>query len=205
MVQCLTNILIRNKTKMMFGKNLQSGHVVDRISSNTVGVELGVWQGDSSAKFVTKTKHLHLVDAWAVEPYKNNKEHGDYNTYLSRYSELVGSSNPENFQKYYDKIHESVKEKFKNNNVTIHRMTTAEFFEQFKETVDWIYVDAAHDFNGCYKDLCSSLKIVKSGGIIYGDDYNNRPGVKLAVDAFIKEHNLKFNNFFGNQYEIQVP
>ncbi len=190
---------------MMFGKNLQSGHVVDKISDNTVGIELGVWQGTSSEKFVKKTKHLHLVDAWAIEPYKNSKEHGDYETYLTRYAELVGSSNPADFQKYYDKIYENVKEKFKNNNVTIHRMSTTEFFKKFNESVDWIYVDAAHDFEGCYQDLSSSLKVIKSGGKIYGDDYNNRPGVKLAVDTFVNEHNLKFSNFFGNQYEIQVP
>lgn len=188
----------------MFGKNQESKKVVDRILINSVGVELGVWKGGSSEKFLKRTSHLHLVDAWAPIAYQESKEHGTFEDYLARYRIMVGSDDPKDFEKFYDNVYKEVVEKFKNKPVTIHRMSTKEFFKKFNEKVDWVYVDAAHDHEGCYNDLISSLKIVKFGGYIYGDDYLNKPGVKSAVNQFIKETDLKFDNFFGSQYEIQV-
>lgn len=188
---------------MMFGKNVESVHIANRIKENSIGVELGVWKGNSSIQFVKKTKHLHLVDAWAPVVYEESDEHGDYEKYLDRYAELVGSRDEKDFIGYYDKIYETVKNTFKDKPVTIHRMSTDNFFKSFHEKVDWVYVDAAHDYLGCLKDLKNSLKILKNDGIIYGDDYHNKPGVKKAVTEFIKETGLKFDNIYGNQYEIR--
>lgn len=189
---------------MMFGNNTESKHIADRIEQNSIGVELGVWKGISSEKFVKKTKHLHLVDAWAPQSYQESKEHGTFDKYLERYSKLVGSNNVEDFVKYYDKIYDEVKHKFKDLPVTIHRMNTEDFFKSFNENVDWVYVDAAHDYEGCLKDLKNSLKILNKNGIIYGDDYHRKPGVKGAVDQFIKETRYTFNIIYGSQYEIIV-
>lgn len=187
---------------MMFGNNIESKHIVERIKENSIGVELGVWKGASSEKFVKKTKHLHLVDAWAPESYQVSEEHGTFEDYLERYSKLVGSKNPDDFVKYYNKIYENVKDKFKELPVTIHRMSTEDFFKSFSDKVDWVYVDAAHDYKGCLKDLKNSVNILKSDGKIYGDDYNNKPGVKQAVDHFIKETGYNLVIVYGSQYEI---
>lgn len=190
---------------MMFGNNKESAYVLTRISENSVGVELGVWKGDSSEKFSTKTRQLHLVDAWAPEPYKASVEHGSFENYIERYSKLVGSTNTEDFEKFYDSIYEGVKSRFKNNpNIIIHRMSTRDFFNFFEHKVDWVYVDAAHDHDGCYFDLSNSLKIVRPGGKILGDDYQNKPGVKSAVDQFVKDYDKVLDNFYGSQYEIMV-
>ncbi len=189
---------------MMFGNNVESIHIVDRIKEDSIGVELGVWKGASSEKFLKKTKHLHLVDAWAPESYQASKEHGSYEGYLERYSQLVGSKNPNDFVKYYDKIYNEVKDKFENSSVTIHRMSTDDFFKTFNDKVDWVYIDAAHDYEGCLKDLRNSIKILQEGGIIYGDDYNNKPGVKQAVDYFISETGHTLSIIYGSQYEIRI-
>lgn len=189
---------------MMLGKNTQSQYILDRIPENSIGVELGVWKGDSSEKFLTKCSFLHLVDSWSVIPYKNSIENGTFDDYLRKYKSIVGSNNIEDFDKFYDNLYLEVTNRFKNKNVKIHRLSTKEFFSNFKEKVDWVYVDAAHDHDGCYFDLENSLKIVKNGGFIFGDDYLNKPGVKSAVDLFVKTYNLSFNNFYKSQYEIKV-
>jgi hypothetical protein len=188
----------------MFGVNVESKHIVNRIKENTIGVELGVWKGSSSEKFAKKTKHLHLVDAWAPESYQVSKEHGTFDDYLERYSKLVGSKNPEDFVKFYDKIYNEVKSKFAGLPVTIHRMSTDDFFKSFNEKVDWVYVDAAHDYEGCLKDLRNSISILNKNGTIYGDDYLNKPGVKAAVDQFVKETGYTLNLVYGSQYEITI-
>lgn len=189
----------------MLGKNIYSDETWKRIPENSIGVEMGVWRGDTSEKFLRRAKHVHLVDPWSAVAYEDSDEFGDYQGYLDRYSKIVGSNKPEDFQKYYNNIAESVSRRFANNPVTIHRCTTNEFFKNFEEFVDWVYIDALHSFEGCLSDLRNSLKIVKTGGTIFGDDYyKNKPGVIKAVDAFIAETGLTLNIFNTTQYEIKV-
>jgi hypothetical protein len=194
---------------MMYGQNLGSEKTCERIPLGTVGIEIGVWKGDSSARFLTRCGHLHLVDSWSPISYEHSTEHGSYENYLKRYEELVGSKNPADYQKFYDNIANGVQQRFKNSSVTIHRMNSREFFKIFNDRVDWVYVDGDHSYNGVMHDLTNALQVLNSNGIILGDDYamippkaGHKPDVKRAVDDFVKKHNLKFDNFYGTQYEI---
>ena len=189
---------------MMVGTNVAAQFVAKRMPENSVGVELGVWKGDSSHFFSEKTRRLHLVDSWSVEPYK---ELDSWDSYLNKYSQITGGNDVESFKKYYDKIYESVVERFSNNlNIVIHRNDTNKWFETFEEKVDWFYVDAAHDEKGCYDDLENSYNHLKKhgGGFLFGDDYGNKPGVVKAVDRFKEKYNLVMNVFHKNQYEMIV-
>ena len=175
-----------------------------RIPKKSIGVELGVWKGESSNLFLPLTSKLYLVDAWSVEPFKESEEFGGYQAYLKRYTDMVGSNNPQDFQKYYDDICESVIKKFKDTHVEIIRGTTDEFFETFDKKVDWVYVDASHSYDGCLSDLRNCLNILNDHGIIFGDDYRNKKGVTDAVNAFVKENNFHLEVFAKDQYEIKV-
>lgn len=190
---------------MMYGRNIHSEETWKRIPEGTVGIEIGVWKGGSSEKFLRRASHLHLVDSWSPIAYENSDEHGTYENYLDRYAELVGSRDPADFQRYYDNILQGVIDKFAGKPITIHRMNSRDFFKQFTEQVDWVYVDADHSYEGCLHDLENSLRVVKPGGIIFGDDYTNKPGVRRAVDEFVQRTGLPFNNFHGTQYEICIP
>ena len=190
---------------MMYGRNKDSEETWKRIPENTVGIEIGVWKGGSSEKFLRRAQHLHLVDAWSPIAYENSDEHGTYDNYLDRYAELVGSRNPADFQQFYDSIYQGVVDKFSNKPVTIHRMNSRDFFKTFNQQVDWVYIDADHSYEGCLFDLESSLRVVRPGGIIFGDDYTNKPGVRRAVGEFISRTGLPFDNFYGTQYEICIP
>jgi hypothetical protein len=194
---------------MMYGKNPGTEATWQRIAPFSVGAELGVWKGYSTLKLARNAAMVTAVDAWSPVAYENSDEFGDYQSYLDRYSNLVGSNDPQRFQDYYDAIHMEVVEKFKAEpKIQIKRMTTDEWFDSMGDSVkiDWIYVDASHSYDGCLNDLRRSLNVVKSGGHIYGDDYGkNKQGVTDAVDAFIKESGLTLNNFYTDQYEIRVP
>ena len=71
---------------MMVGTNVAAQYVAKRMPENSVGVELGVWKGDSSAYFAERTRKLHLVDSWSVEPYKHLDS---WEAYLNKYSKIV--------------------------------------------------------------------------------------------------------------------
>lgn len=187
---------------MMIGINTPVRETIKRIPKDSVGVELGVWKGDTSALFLERASLMYLVDSWSPQPYYNGEEWGSYQAYLDRYSSLVGGNTEEEFKFFYDKIYKGVKERFKQNNVIIYRGTTTSFFLGFSKKVDWVYVDASHSYCGCLNDLYGSKDIATQ--YIYGDDYGNKEGVTKAVDQFIKETSLPFDNFYKNQYEIRL-
>jgi len=188
----------------MLGVNRGSEETLKRIPQGSHGVELGVWKGESSEKFLKKAAKLELVDPWSVVAYEESDEFGNYDGYLNRYAKLVGSRDPKDFQKYYNKLYQSVKKKFEGTGARIWRCTTEQFFSQFTEQVDWVYVDALHSFDGCLSDLRHARQIIKPGGSIFGDDYGNKKGVVQAVDTFISETGLVLDNFYTNQYQIRI-
>lgn len=174
---------------MMLGKNKGSDETAKRIPVGSVGVEIGVWKGESTAKFLANAEHIHLVDPWSV----GDQADADF---LAKYSKIVGSTNPRDFQKYYDDVYRSVADRF--NRVTIHRCESSRFFSYFNEKVDWVYIDGLHTYEGCLADLRGALEILKPTGVIYGDDFGNKPGVTQAVKAF----GMSYTIFGVNQYEI---
>lgn len=186
---------------MMFGKNLGSARVAGLVPVGSIGVEIGVWRGDSTALFLDRAQHVHCVDPWSVTAYEDSDEFGDYRAYLNRYARLVGSNDPREFQKYYDRVYREVCDRFPGELVTVHRCTSAQFYSRFACKVDWVYIDGSHSFAGCLADLEGAKRIVKPGGFIFGDDYGNKAGVTDAVFAFAND---SFESLGLNQYMIAV-
>ena len=182
---------------MMVGQNTGSDVTKNKIPEGSVGVEIGVWRGDTTAKFIKRAKHIVAVDPWSL---KGNE---DPELFFERYSELVGDTSKEAFTDYYNDVHKFVCKRFKDHNITICRMTSREWFKQNKETYDWVYVDGLHNHDGCLYDLRESWKIIKEGGTLFGDDYPNKEGVVSAVNQFINETGLKLEKFSHNQYLIR--
>lgn len=55
---------------------------------------------------------------------------------------------------------------------------------------DLIYIDASHEFEDVYADLQGYARLLKPGGVMFGDDYcEHWRGVMQAVDQFVKEEN----------------
>ena len=184
---------------MMLNKPNKGTDMIWRmLPKGSVGIEIGVWKGDSSEKFLRRAGFLHLVDAWSVDVFRGSDEHGGFKEYLSRYEEMVGSRNPADFQRYYDNIYAQVKERFADRPVQIHRCTSAEFFAYFKGRVDWAYIDGSHSYDGCLADLKAACKVTDC---IYGDDYRGKPGVTRAVDNFVRTTRANFKRI-GDQYRI---
>lgn len=193
--------------------NKDSKNIMHVIKPDTVGAEIGVWFGNTSTLFLKKNlKKLYMVDAYSIEPYKENTE-ATFQEYLAKYSRITGEIAPTGFQKYYDRVFAEVKSRFRTyKEVEICRMTSDDWFEKYSDVeLDWIYIDGDHSYEGCFKDLENSLKIVKPGGLILGDDYGwpnarwSKPGVTQAVNEFINKHELTQIFKHGEtQYEIRI-
>lgn len=195
---------------MMGDSNLGVKNILPLIKEGTVGAEIGVWQGTSSEKFLSrKVKKLYLIDTWSISGYvpaSNNITDGTFNyeNYYKKYSKIVGTANPDDFESFYDKIHQSVIDRFaKNPEVVVCRMNSEQWSQEYPNAkLDWIYIDGDHSYTGAMIDLKVALKALKKGGLLLGDDYGNKVGVKQAVDEFVKDNGFKLKLLGDNQFQI---
>lgn len=134
-----------------------------------VGAEVGVERGRYSrvlCETIPGVK-LYCVDPWvAYGRCSQAREDALYNQTLSR---LAGQ------------------------NVEIMRMTSMEAASKFQDGVlDFVYIDALHDFDHVMVDLILWASKVRSGGIVSGHDYVNyyQYGVVRAVNAYTAEHSI---------------
>lgn len=56
------------------------------------------------------------------------------------------------------------------------------------ETFDWIYVDGRHDYDGVLVDLWASWPLLKKGGVMVFDDYDDTLDYDTDVKQVLEEH-----------------
>ena len=190
-------------------------NIVNEVKQHTVGAEIGVWMGNTSAAFLNRgIRKIHLVDSWSCEPYKKTNEYKSYDEYLSKYARLLKVEKSEKaFTKYYNDVFKSVEDRFiLDSRVNIHRMTSKEWFKNFNgDKLNWIYIDGDHSYEGTLFDLENSLNVVRKNGLIMGDDYGwpntkwkPKDGVTQAVNEFIKKYNFKIERRGQTQFLMMI-
>jgi hypothetical protein len=145
----------------------------------TKGVELGVDRGEYSKILCDANPNLKLfgVDPWIPDAYEKD-------TYINEPPE------------YFNSCYEEAKERLKDTNCTLVRKTSADALADFEdESLDFVYIDANHDFPNFTFDLHNWLKKVKKGGIIAGHDYayfsySKFNHVKRALIAYARSYRM---------------
>jgi Methyltransferase domain len=165
---------------------------------NSVGAEIGVWEGAFSQELLTKVqpKKLYLIDPWKTQNYTRRWYSKDNTT-----------------QDMMDRLYEHVQIKFKNHPevIILRDYSNNAFCTIVDDELDWVYIDGNHSENEVYEDLCSSYRKVKSGGYITGDDFfwvdpdTDTYSVKNAVDRFLTTYlgKVKILNIENGQYIIK--
>jgi hypothetical protein len=112
---------------------------------------------------------------------------------LNRFLDLhkENRENLENIIKAYD---------LKNQLYLLHGFSNdKKILDQFSdESIDLLYIDGDHSFDGCYSDLKNWFPKIKKGGYILNDDYKWE-GVNQAVNLFCKENNIHNLEIVDNQ------
>jgi hypothetical protein len=138
----------------------------------TVGAEIGVAEGCFSEMLLKGVPNLRLfeIDAW--------KEYEGYEDYHEK--RLL--------QEYVN-----ARERLAPYNAHFVRDFSMNAVKRFKdESLDFVYIDAAHDYNHAWEDVREWSKKVKRGGIVFGHDYDIRKkyGVLEAVNEWVLQQKI---------------
>lgn len=176
---------IYNNIGGWFGFKKQYDYVFEVIRDHGVFVEVGSYLGKSLAYAVVenfnrnKNLKIHCVDNWAGNPYIEN---------------YMDGAEQKDFDNLYNKFllnTDTIKDLF-----TCHRMLSWEASNLFQDSsVDYVMIDAGHDYNSVKRDIESWWPKIISQGIMGGDDFSYHEGneVRIAVEEFCSKHNLKLN------------
>jgi Methyltransferase domain len=155
-------------------------------------VEVGTWKGASALEMAGITRDLGLptqivcIDTWlgALEFWT---DHTDVKRYLSL---QLRNGYP---SVYYQFLANVCHQGFQDRIVPFPQTASnaALWFRYYGIAADMIYLDASHEEEDVYQDLCNYWEIVADNGLIFGDDYHDWDGVRLAVDRFAKEEKRK--------------
>ena len=68
--------------------------------------------------------------------------------------------------------------------------------------IDYVFLDGGHEYNTVKNDLKNCVDVLKNDGTILCDDYNlsYAPGVKKAIDEFVKENNYKCEILLNSRF-----
>ena len=62
-------------------------------------------------------------------------------------------------------------------------------------SLDFVFIDASHEYEDVKADILSWLPKVKIGGILAGHDYNTFEGVNRAVDEIFNINDLEISEY----------
>lgn len=147
-------------------------NIVEKTASNSHFVEIGTWKGRSAAymavEIINSGKKISFdcVDDWLEvkkEDSHPKRPHMLWETFLKNIEPVKNYINP-------------------------IRMKSNEASKLYKnESLDFIFIDAAHDYNNVISDIRNWFPKLKKGGTIAGHDYGNgHLGVEKAVNEFFK-------------------
>ena len=142
--------------------------MVKRFSSGSKFLEVGSWKGMSSAYMAVEIANSQKdIEFYCVDTWEGSIEHEQYGIDTSSlYDTFLDNMEP--VRKYYKSI----------------RARSLQAVKQFEDnSLDFIFIDASHEYQDVKEDIIAWLPKVKQGGVIAGHDYLNVdfPGVEKAV------------------------
>ena len=143
--------------------------LLKQMQPNSIGAELGIWDGAFSRIIskIIEPQLFYLVDTWINMDLE-------------------------------ERLTDNFIKRSKNSNYIKRKETSESFLNSLEDNyLDWVFVDAALDYDSVKTDLLLSKDKVKDEGYIMGHDYINYDyinhfdyGVKEAVHEFL--HNFDY-------------
>jgi len=160
--------------------------MVNKNNDGAYFVEVGSWKGRSSVymavEIINSNKNIKFdcVDVWEYIDTQNDIPKENFN---GLYDEFIRNISPVSHI------------------ITPIKNTSLNASKMYKNnSIDFIFIDAAHDYENVLQDIKSWLPKLKVGGCISGHDYFTSEGVKKAVKEVFNENHSFFDScwFYEN-------
>ena|SRR3990167_1256132 len=143
----------------------------------TKGAEIGVCDGRYSEILMQTIPGLLLL---GVDPYSK---------YANESIARAQNTMDENLRKAHERLDKYPK-------YTLAIRTSVEAAKLvLDEYLDFVFIDAAHDYESVKEDIHTWYPKVRKGGTVSGHDYyeskSGKLGIVKAVDEFVKEYNIE--------------
>ena len=145
-------------------------------------VEIGSWKGKSSAFMAVEIANSSKnIEFYCIDTWEGSTEHQDMGNLKSLYATFIQNMMP--LVDYYVPIKTT-------------SLKASALFED--ESLDFVFIDASHEYDDVRNDIIAWLPKIKNNGTIAGHDYytdpnNPYPGVKKAVDEIFNTEELIFD------------
>lgn len=169
------------------------------------GVEVGVYDGDFSKVILSvwEGKLLYSVDSWEMQyPFpgfwQQKAPEESPPRKVRKFRRQITAEMVEKGQTFGDLLYERTTQKLApfGERSEIVRATSEEAASRFEdESLDFVYIDADHDFKAVSQDLAVWVPKVKVGGLLSGHDFNpgRKSGVRRAVMRLAKRMDWSYH------------
>lgn len=175
--------------------------VIEHVAPKLI-VEVGTWKGASAIHMAELAPDATIlcIDTWlgSVEHYGGE----GFDNILRRVN---------GFPHLYYQFLSNVMKTKKNGQIIPLPNTSqnaAQILRNFSLRPDLVYIDGSHEYIDVYLDLCAYHPLLKSDGVLIGDDLF-KEGVKRALGQFIQEKNVDAfafeNKYIITEHKACVP
>ena len=172
-----------------------------------VFLEIGVFHGVTSRNVceLLYTIHNNNFKYIGLDLFEENSENKDEvipNTKFSNplkniYFNYIKRLNPYSLEGVNDLL-----KKFKNN-VSLIKGNSNNILKKIDMSkINYVFLDGGHDYKTVKNDLNCCIDVIKNDGTIMCDDYDlsYAPGVRKAIDEFVKEYDLLCNIICNDRF-----
>ena len=155
----------------------RASEVIKRVPQG-VGAEIGIWLGKMSYHLLKSGLKLYMVDNWKGVPGYGHK--------FSDEAQII------NKQKALE-----LTSQFDSRRIILHMDSKDASLMVPDKSLDFVFIDADHSYEGVKSDIKHWISKVKPGGWLGGHDYGNEnepnhEGVEKAVNEASQEYGFKF-------------
>ena len=146
--------------------------MVDSVNMPAHFVEVGTWKGRSAIFMAVEIINsgynikLDCVDTWEGSP--EHYETDAVRTY-TLYEQFLKNTEPISYML---------------NHIRDYSVNASKLYKD--ESLDFVFIDAAHDYESVKKDINAWFPKIKKGGVIAGHDYTWCTDVQKAVNEFFE-------------------
>ena len=141
--------------------------IVERFPTGSKFVEVGCWKGKSASFMCVEIANSQKnIEFFCVDHFLGSSEHQETDGLSNLYDTFLENMQP--VENYY----------------TVLKMPSIDAAATFADSsLDFVFIDAAHEYESVKSDIDAWLPKVKSGGILAGHDYHHPPIQQAIADS----------------------